>query len=555
MTYNMTVAVHWFRNGLRLHDNPALIEAVNKADKLITLFIFEENMYNTDVIGYHPMRFLLESLDDLNTSLTKLGGCLYILQGNPVKIFNRIKEEIGLNLITYEQDCAHNGRIRDELVVQYCNANNVQYIEKVSHTLWNPKTIIDTNGGEPPLTFKKFQTLALSINKPLKPINNVDWSTVSFGKLPVTLLEELKALDNPTTQDFGIVPEAPEINNSYNCWYGGETKALEKLTDRLNFEKEAFVNGFYLPNQINPNLLDPSYSLSAALRYGCLSIRKLYWELSKLFIQNFEGDLLPQYSATSQLIWRDHFYSMSFNNEYFDQMEDNMACLKIPWNDIETGENKQMLEYWKTGKTGYPFIDAGMRQLLQEGWVHHVVRNSLACFLTRGDLWISWTEGLKHFLKYLIDADYSVCSGNWIWVSSSTFEQILDCPLCICPVSYGVRLDPSGEYIRRYVPELKNMPDQYLNQPWKCPDSIQKEVGCIIGKDYPHRIVEHTEVARENRKKMQSLRISLMNSSMVPHCRPSDQTEVKQFMHLPEECMDQLFLNDNLTTYEHLHIH
>lgn len=98
------------------------------------------------------------------------------------------------------------------------------------------------------------------------------------------------------------------------------------------------------------------------LRYLVL---RLYWELSKLFIQNFEGDLLPQYSATSQLIWRDHFYSMSFNNEYFDQMEDNLACLTIPWNDIKSGENQQMLEYWKTGKTGYPFIDAGMRQLLK----------------------------------------------------------------------------------------------------------------------------------------------------------------------------------------------
>lgn len=191
---------------------------------------------------------------------------------------------------------------------------------------------------------------------------------------------------------FEIYPEVPEILTSNHRWYGGETKALQQLKERLDFEKDAFISGFYLPNQVNPDLLSPPSSLSAALRYGCLSIRKyrtinllmnlctkieclliltakhifrFYWDLSSLFIRNFDGDLLPQYSATSQLIWRDYFYTMSFDNKNFGQMEENPACIQISWNDINIEKNFNALECWKNGKTGYPFIDAGMRQLLQ----------------------------------------------------------------------------------------------------------------------------------------------------------------------------------------------
>ncbi|XP_025414102.1 cryptochrome-1 [Sipha flava] len=549
----MSIAVHWFRNGLRLHDNPALIEAINNADKLITLYIFDEETFVTNLIGFNPMRFLLESLKDLNDTLTLYGGCLYILQGNPVNVFKEIKEKIGLDVLTFEQDCEHIGRVRDSKVVQFCQANGINCIEKVSHTLWNPKDIIKENGGQPPFTFKQFQVIAKNIGLPPNPMMNVDWLSVIFEKLPTSILEKFKALENPTPQTFHIYPEniseVGESSSTYH-WYGGETRALEQLNDRLVFEKEAFISGFYLPNQGSPNLLGPPSSLSAALRYGCLSIRKLYWELSNLFLQTFDGNLLPQYSATSQLIWRDYFYTMSIDNENFGQIEGNPACLSIPWNDINNEENKIMLECWKTGRTGYPFIDAGMRQLLQEGWIHHVVRNSVACFLTRGDLWISWTEGLKHFLKYLIDADYSVCSGNWIWVSSSTFEQLLDYPLCVCPVSYGLRLDPTGDYIRRYVPELKNMPKKYIYEPWKCPESIQKEVGCIVGKNYPNRIIDHVTASRLNRKKILALRNSM---SMVPHCRPSNQEEVQKFMCLREECMQQLYSKEyqDIDSYEY----
>ncbi|XP_050432639.1 cryptochrome-1-like [Adelges cooleyi] len=541
---NMTVGVHWYRHGLRLHDNPSLLEASKRSSKLIVVFIFDIINEDPELTGYNRMRFLLESLKDLDENLKVRGGRLYVLQGDPVAIFKRIQQEIGLDLITFEQDCEPIWKSRDQSVKAFCEENNVEWVEKVSHTLWDPKLIIQTNGGVPPLTYESFQIIANKIGQPPRPVPNVDWMSVNFQTLPANILDEFnKELKDLTPEYFNIRPETAGLSNPHNRWYGGETKALEQLQNRLEFEKEAFVKGFYLPNQVNPDLLAPPTSMSAALRLGCLSIRKFYWELSKLFTKSFETNLLPQYSATSQLIWRDYFYVMSVNNDNFNKVDGNPACIAIKWNDLDQGDNRKLLDCWINGQTGYPFIDAGMRQLMQEGWTHHVVRNAVACFLTRGDLWISWTEGMKHFLKYLLDADWAVCSGNWIWVSSSTFEQLLDCPLCVCPVSYGMRLDPTGEYIRRYVPELRKLPGRYLYEPWKCPKEVQNEVGCVIGQDYPERCVDHQQASCENRKKMQELRYSLMNEGDVPHCRPANAAEVQKFMCLSNDCMQELLAN------------
>lgn len=219
---------------------------------------------------------------------------------------------------------------------------------------------------------------------------------------------------------------------------------------------------------------------------------------------------------------------MSVNNPNYGQMANNPICLDIPWKNPEGGE----LQRWIDGKTGFPFIDAAMRQLRAEGWLHHVVRNTVASFLTRGTLWLSWEHGLNHFLKYLLDADWSVCAGNWMWVSSSAFEALLDSGECACPVRLGQRLDPSGEYVRRYVPELARMPVDYIYEPWKAPLDIQSRANCIIGKDYPGPMVDHNVAAQRNSNAMKELRQMLQKAP--PHCCPSSEEEIRQFMWITE---------------------
>ena len=174
------------------------------------------------------------------------------------------------------------------------------------------------------------------------------------------------------------------------------------------------------------------------------------------------------YTIVSQLIWREFFYCMSANNPFYGEMERNPICIDVPWYDMP-----DQLEAFENGKTGFPFIDAGIRQMRQEGWIHHIVRNALSMFLTRGDLWLNWEPGYELFMSYLIDGDWAVCSGNWMWVSSSAFEKSLNSSFCLDPTVYGWRVDPNGCYVKKYLPELADMPIEYVYSPWKAPLEVK----------------------------------------------------------------------------------
>lgn len=153
-------------------------------------------------------------------------------------------------------------------------------------------------------------------------------------------------------------------------------------------------------------------------------------------------------------------------------------------------------------------------------------------FLTRSGMWLSWEIGLEHFLKYLMDADWSVCAGNWMWVSSSAFEKLLDSSKCSI-IPFGRRLDPDGQYIKRYVPELRNMPQKYIHQPWMAPESVQKECGCVIGQEYPPSLIDLAQTSQMNCERMSKIRESLVESQ--PHVRPSNEDEIRTFFWIADE--------------------
>ncbi|XP_039290665.1 cryptochrome-1 [Nilaparvata lugens] len=530
-------SVLWFRHGLRFHDNPALHAAIQANYNFYPIFIFDGESAGTKVVGPNRMRFLLESLKDLDSQLQIVGQRLFVFKGSPVKIFEWMAKSLNMKTLCFEQDCEPIWAERDNAVKSFCDGAGVKWIEKVSHTLWNPKEVIEANGGVPPLTYQMFLYTVSTIGNPPRPETDVDWSKVKFGKLPEDIPDDILLYPGvPTLEDFNM--RAYEGGERMVRWVGGETTAIANLRSRILVEEEAFRCGFYLPNQANPDLVAPPTSQSAALRFGCLSVRRFYWTLHDLFNEIHMGKLPSNQNITGQLIWREYFYTMSVDNAHYGEMARNPICLDIPWMPASNANHSHFLLRWKQGMTGYPFIDAAMRQLLQEGWIHHVARNAVASFLTRGDLWLSWEEGLRHFLEHLLDADWSVCAGNWMWVSSSAFEQLLDCSHCVCPVNYGRRLDPWGVYVKRYVPELSQFPVQFIYEPWKLPLEEQEKYNCVIGRDYPERIVEHKVASQINRKKMEQIRDSLMNG--VPHCCPSNTEEVRQFMWLPDNCSDHV---------------
>ncbi|MGH0191229.1 UNVERIFIED_CONTAM: hypothetical protein FKN15_058992 [Acipenser sinensis] len=278
-------------------------------------------------------------------------------------------------------------------------------------------------------------------------------------------------------------------------WPGGETEALARIEHHL--ERKAWVANFERPRMNANSLLASPTGLSPYLRFGCLSCRLFYFKLSDLY-RKVKKHSSPPLSLYGQLLWREFFYAAATANPRFDKMEGNPICVRIPWD-----RNPEALAKWAEGKTGFPWIDAIMTQLRQEGWIHHLARHAVACFLTRGDLWISWEEGMKVFEELLLDADWSVNAGSWMWLScSSFFQQFFH---CYCPVGFGRRTDPNGDYIRRYLPVLRGFPAKYIYDPWNAPATVQSAAKCVIGVHYPKPMVNHAEASRLNIERMKQI--------------------------------------------------
>ncbi|XP_065557615.1 cryptochrome-1-like [Artemia franciscana] len=485
------------------------------------------------IISYHQAGFLLESLEDLDKQLNAHGSRLYVAEGCPLELLKFLKKDSGLKHLFFEQDCEPIWWKRDGLVKNLCCDLNIPWSEDVGHTLWDPDQIIEAMGGSPPLTYNMLLQTIECMGEPPKPAPNPDWSNVKFWHIP-------SPIGTSSFRIFENVPSCSDLQLPYDqCFLptrriiGGEKRALRLLKTRIKHEMDAFSSGYFQPNQSRPNLLGPAMSLSAALALGVISVRKFYWSLREAFEKVYKGNLPFWHHVTGQLLWREYFYVMSRRNPEFDKIDTNPICLKIKWYN-----NEEWFQKWKDGMTGYPFIDAAMRQLNQEGWMHHSARNAAALFFTRGDLWLNWMDGARYFAEKLIDSDWSVNVGNWLWVSSSAFERVLNCSSCISPVTFGRRLEPSGDYIRRYVPELLNFSFEYIHEPWKAPLEIQEKARCIVGKDYPERMVIHEEVARDN----QQLMLDFRRQTLVklkrapPHCHPSDEKEIYHFFWMPEEC-------------------
>lgn len=247
--------------------------------------------------------------------------------------------------------------------------------------------------------------------------------------------------------------------------------------------------------------------LSPYLRFGCLSSRLFYHQLSDLYWKVKKSR--PPQSLHGQLLWRDFFYAAATNNPNFDRMENNNICVQIPWD-----RNASALAKWAEGRTGFPWIDAIQTQLREEGWIHPVARHATVCFLTRGALWLSWEEGMRVFDEIMLDADWSVNAGMWMWMSCSSFFQSIF--HLYCPVNFGRKVDPTGDYIRKYLPVLKNFPNQFIHEPWKAPLIAQQKAKCVIGKDYPLPMIDHIQAAKRNMERMRQIFSSICKESPSP---------------------------------------
>ncbi|XP_004844852.1 cryptochrome-1 isoform X4 [Heterocephalus glaber] len=483
-------AVHWFRKGLRLHDNPALKECIRGADTIRCVYILDPWFAGSSNVGINRWRFLLQCLEDLDANLRKLNSRLFVIRGQPADVFPRLFKEWNITKLSIEYDSEPFGKERDAAIKKLATEAGVEVIVRISHTLYDLDKIIELNGGQPPLTYKRFQTL-ISKMEPLEiPVETITSEVIEKCVTPLSDDHDEK-YGVPSLEELGFdtdgLPSA--------VWPGGETEALTRLERHL--ERKAWVANFERPRMNANSLLASPTGLSPYLRFGCLSCRLFYFKLTDLY-KKVKKNSSPPLSLYGQLLWREFFYTAATNNPRFDKMEGNPICVQIPWD-----KNPEALAKWAEGRTGFPWIDAIMTQLRQEGWIHHLARHAVACFLTRGDLWVSWEEGMKVFEELLLDADWSINAGSWMWLScSSFFQQFFH---CYCPVGFGRRTDPNGDYIRRYLPVLRGFPAKYIYDPWNAPEGIQKVAKCLIGVNYPKPMVNHAEASRLNIERMKQI--------------------------------------------------
>ncbi|XP_076331466.1 cryptochrome-1-like isoform X1 [Tachypleus tridentatus] len=481
--------VHWFRRGLRLHDQPALLEGLAGCTTFRCVFILDPWFAGSSNVGVNKWRFLLQCLEDLDASLRKLNSRLFVIRGQPADVFPRLFKEWNVTHLTFEEDPEPYGRVRDHSITIMAQELGIKVICRTSHTLYKLEKIIEKNGGNAPVTYKEFQNIVASMEPPPGPKPPVTAETLGRAISSISDDHDEK-YGVPTLDELGFDTETlkPAV------WQGGETEALTRLERHL--ERKAWIASFGRPKMTPQSLLPSQTGLSPYLRFGCLSARLFYQQLADLYKRIKKAN--PPLSLHGQLLWREFFYCAATSNPNFDRISNNPICVKIPW-DV----NPEALAKWANGQTGFPWIDAIMTQLREEGWIHHVARHAVACFLTRGDLWISWEEGMKVFEELLLDADWSVNAGSWMWLScSSFFQQFFH---LYCPVRFGRKADPNGDYIRRYLPVLKNFPTKYIHEPWMAPEKIQISAKCIIGKDYSLPVVNHQNVSRINLERMKQV--------------------------------------------------
>lgn len=491
---------------LRLHDNPALIEAIKDAEALYPIFILDPHFQDPSKVGPNRMQFLLDSLTDLDSNLRSRGSRLLVIQGTPDKVLPDVFNKWNVTKLCFEYDTEPYALRRDEAARQAAQDANVAVYSPVGHTLYDPNMLIRRAGGKAPLTMKAFEKLVDAVGDPPLPLSDPPkvfpsipsdaiFCSPDESLVPATL-QDLPIYCSAYHNKMGSMPTSKiSALSATTPFRGGESRGLQRMEEYL--ADESWVAGFEKPKG-NPATFQPRPAttvLSPYLKFGCLSARLFHSRLLDIYARCKGQYTKPPVSLRGQLLWREFFYCASASVANFDKMQGNPICKQIDWDD-----NKDFLKAWEESRTGFPWIDAIMTQLRTEGWMHHLARHSVACFLTRGDLYCSWEKGRDVFDKYLVDADWALNNANWMWLSASAFfSQYFR---VYSPVSFGKQYDKNGDYIRKYVPILKDMPAKYIYEPWTAPLDVQRAAGCIVGTDYPMPIVDHAVIVKQNMERM-----------------------------------------------------
>ena len=441
---DQSTGVVWFRRDLRLSDNPAVRAAADAHDRLVALFVHDPALAGPS--GNNRIVFLHGCLDALHEDLD---GLLVERHGDPASVVPKLAAEVEADVVYVAEDFGPYGIRRDDAVETALVADG-RRLERAGSPYAVPPGTIFTKGGTPYQVFTPFSRAWRShgCDDPIPAVRTATW------------LEGIEGSERPKTPSPDATDGLPEP---------GEV-AAHRLAD-------AFLADHvddYATDRDRPDR-DQTSRLSPHLKYGTIHPRQLLARLGR-----GKG---PETWA-GELCWRDFYADVLFHRPESARRNyaENMDGLR--WS---TGKRADAhFDAWTRGRTGYPIVDAGMRQLLAEGWMHNRVRMITASFLVK-DLHIDWTRGARWFLQHLVDGDLASNNHGWQWTAgtgtdAAPFFRIFN------PTSQGQRFDPAGDYVRRYVPELRAIEAKAVHEPWKLGDEDLFGGGRI---DYPDPIVDH----------------------------------------------------------------
>lgn len=458
-------ALVWFRRDLRDFDHAALSQALQAYRRVYCAFVFD-----TAILDALPSRedrrvaFIHASLAELDTALRQRGGGLIVRHGRADEEIPRLAHELKVVAVYANHDYEPATIARDARVAAALKGSGILWHSLKDQVIFERREIL-TQAGKPYGVFTPYRKAWLQA---LNPRTLGTWPIEAFA---AHLAPPPDRTDIPSLQTIGFQPAELRLQ-------GGMEAGRKLFAEfRTRIQEYRTARDF-------PAVKGVSY-LSTHLRCGTVSIRELVQIAERCGGEGAETWL-------SELIWREFYQQILFNHPHVVSRAFKPEFDAIVWESGPQADSD--LAAWKTGHTGYPLVDAAMRQLLQSGYMHNRLRMLVASFLTK-DLGIDWRRGEQHFADLLLDFDLAANNGGWQWAASTGCDaqpwfRIFN------PVTQSEKFDPQGRFIRRYVPELAKVPDKFIHAPWKLRATDQAAIGCIIGKNYPAPVVDHA-AARE----------------------------------------------------------
>jgi deoxyribodipyrimidine photo-lyase len=455
MTGMTRVAIVWFRRDLRVHDHPALTRAVESADVVIPLFVFDDVLLGGRFASANRAWFMRESVVELSRSLDRLGASLRVGRGRPADVVLDLVRETGASEVHVTRDAAPYGARRDRDLSAALATRGVSLHESPGLYVHGPDEVL-AQGGRPFTVFGPYRRAweARPVRAVLPPPDRIPGAGTGPPD-PVPLVGDPSA-------DPARMPEP------------GEAAARERLERWLHGPLEAYAA---TRNRLG---MDGTSRLSQDLRWGLLSPLEIVARAMG------EGDGDGRRAFAAELAWRDFYAQILWHRPLALTQSFQPAGRRVAWID-----DPAAFAAWAEGRTGYPVVDAAMRQLRATGFVHNRARMIAASFLTK-DLLADWRLGEAEFMRHLLDGDVASNNGGWQW-SASTGTDPQPWFRIFNPVLQGQRFDPDGSYVRRWVPELSEVPANRIHEPWTMTRDEQAAAGVRLGRDYPAPIVDHAE--------------------------------------------------------------